>query len=339
MSENTQEPIPRILVIEDDPDQRALLCEALQIHYGDATGRFIRGAGSGQEALALDLTQFDAILQDYNLPDYSGMDLLTELLKHCDLPVIVVTGENITQTAAQAVRAGAADYVVKLGDYLFALPVVVDKNIRQHGLRRENQRLQNELQNMLRELQTTNAQLEQSLEQQRKMATTDHLTGLANRRHFADCLERYYLEATRYGFDLTCCMCDLDHYKQLNDTMGHQIGDQVLIIAAEVIRSSLRGSDLAARYGGDEFVLLLPHTPMEMGVSAGQRIRQQLVGAIQEHNLFQLPVTMSIGVASLELNQASSGDHLLSLADKALYMAKEQGKDRIVAFGQRAMTA
>ena len=68
--------------------------------------------------LALDLTQFDAILQDYNLPDYSGLDLLTELLRHCDLPVIVVTGENITQTAAQAVRAGAADYVVKLGDYL-----------------------------------------------------------------------------------------------------------------------------------------------------------------------------------------------------------------------------
>ena len=239
-----------------------------------------------------DLKAFEAVLLDYNLPDYDGLVMLKELLDRCDVPVIVVTGENITQTASQAVKAGAADYVVKLGDYLFALPIVIDKNIRQHRLRCENRRLQGELQSMLHELQAKNLQLEESLEQQRKMATTDHLTGLSNRRHFAEALERYFQEATRYGFDLTCCMCDLDHYKQLNDMLGHQIGDQVLVIAAEVIRSSLRTTDLAVRYGGDEFVLLLPHTSMDMGVAAGQRIREQLVTAMLERNLFHLPVTM-----------------------------------------------
>ena len=174
-------------------------------------------------------------------------------------------------------------------------------------------------------------QLQDSMSKMKTMAETDHLTGLANRRRFGELLDRYFSEASRYGFDLTCCMCDLDHYKELNDTLGHQCGDEVLVISANVIREALRSSDIAARYGGDEFVLLLPHTSVDRGTSVAQRIRQEMITAANISGHVR-PVTMSIGIASIGANGADSADALVSMADRALYEAKARGKDQIVQF-------
>jgi len=323
---------PRILIVEDDDDQRALIQEALCIHYNDPTGRNIVGVRTAAECLAQNLQSFDVLLQDYNLPDMDGLELLGKVLTRADLPVIIVTSENISATAATAIQAGAQDYLVKLGDYLFTIPVLVDKNTRQHQIRKDNERLQRELQSMLSKLRIKNIQLQESLEKLQMMATTDHLTGLANRRRFGEILERYYSEAMRYGFDLTCCMCDLDNYKHLNDALGHQVGDELLVITADVIRSSLRSTDVAARYGGDEFVLLLPHTSVEQGLDVGERIRHELLLASRSSNKVGGPVTLSVGVASLAADRPSTADALVALADRALYIAKDQGKDRIVVF-------
>ncbi len=325
---------PRILIIEDDDHQRMLMCEALGLHYGDGSGANIVGAGSGGEALAQELSGFDVVLQGCDLPDADDLKLLEEILARADLPVIFVTGEKIATTAAKAIRHGAQDYVVKLGDYLFALPVVIDKSIRQHKIKKENDRLQHELQTMLSELRVKNIQLEESMEKLKTMATTDPLTGLANRRRFREILHRHFIEATRYGFDLTCCMGDLDNYKQLNDTFGHQVGDDILVLAADVIRESLRGSDVAARYGGDEFVILVPHTPVERALAVGDRIRGQLVARSSNYPNIVNPVTMSMGVASLRSVRPASADALVAMADRALYTAKNNGKDCIVRFGE-----
>ena len=127
-------------------------------------------------------------------------------------------------------------------------------------------------------------------------------------------------------------MCDLDDYKQINDTLGHQVGDQVLVITADVIRSSLRSSDVAARYGGDEFVLLLPHTSMDRGLAAGERIRQQLATESGRKDGLGRTVTMSVGVASLEADHPPNADVLLSMADRALYVAKERPDTPVMAF-------
>jgi diguanylate cyclase (GGDEF)-like protein len=325
---------PRALVVEDDPDQCDLICEALRLHRDGDDGARIVGVHTAKACLEQNLGDFDIVLLDYNLPDMDGLDLLDRVLRRCDLPVIFVTGENLPTTAAEAIRRGAQDYVVKLGDYLFALPVLVEKNVRQHWLKRENTRLQDQLTASLEEIRVKNLQLEESLQKLRTMAATDHLTGLANRRAFAETLTRCVEEATRYGFDLACLMCDLDHYKALNDSLGHQVGDQILVQAAEVILANLRSSDTAARYGGDEFVLLLPHTSVEMALNVGERIRQGLILTTRQGTPASGGVTLSMGIASLKSDRPASADALVAMADRAMYVAKDCGRNRIVTFGE-----
>lgn len=323
---------PRILVVEDDADQRELIVEALRLHYEGGPDDAIVSVEKGVEALAHDLSTFDVVLQDYNLPDMDGLTLLGRIRERIDMPVILVTAHNDFATAAEALRRGAQDYIVKLGDFLFALPMMIDKSIRQHRIKLENLRLQQDLESMLSQLRIKNVQLQESLQKLEQMATTDHLTGLANRRRFGELLQRYHSEATRYGFDVTCCMCDLDHYKQINDTLGHMVGDELLILAADVIRGSLRTSDVAARYGGDEFVLLLPHTSVDRGQAVCERIRAELAERAAERGDLNRPVTLSIGIASLEVDRPDSADALVAMADRALYVAKAQGRDRIVPY-------
>ena len=333
MSEETIQH-PRVLVIEDDDTQREMICQTLRVQYGGREGCNVVGVACADHALQQDLDSFDVVLQDYNLPDMSGLRLIGKILSRADLPIIMVTGENVSETAVKAIRRGAQDYVVKLGDYLFALPVLIEKNIRLHRLKKDNQRLQLDLKAMLDELRVRNIQLTESLAKLAAMARTDPLTGLANRRQVAEMLERLYAEAARYEFDLTCCMCDLDRYKDLNDTLGHQVGDQVLIATAQVIRSCLRSSDVAARYGGDEFVVLLPHTCLDRGCIVAERIRGELVARIDEDEAVSRPVTLSVGIASLGADRPESHDQLVSMADRALYAAKETGRDRVLTFSR-----
>lgn len=329
----------RVLVVEDDADQRQLICDVLEFNSSGSFRSEIVGVGNGQECLSKDLDYFDVILLDFHLPDMPGLDLLAKVLARVDVPVIFVTGESDAEVAGEAIRRGASDYVVKLGEFLFALPVLVEKSINQHRIKKENERLKAEQQAMLGELQVKNTQLKDSLSQLEQMAATDYLTGLANRRHFNKQLSRYFDEASRYDFDLTCCMCDLDSYKQLNDTYGHQLGDQVLVLTAEVICSSFRSSDLAARYGGDEFVFLLPHTSIDRGLEVCQRIRRELSQLCRDQLQINNDVTMSIGIVSLAEDNPSSAEKMVGLADKALYIAKEQGKNKVVALSRRPAEA
>jgi len=321
---------PRILIVEDDADQRQLIHESLCLHYHDPAGSSIVAVGSACEAMAQDLGKFDVVLLDYNLPDMDGLALVEAIRAKADVPVVLVTSENVSDTAGEAIRRGAQDYVVKLGDYLFAIPCVVDKNIRQHRMRKENERLRRRLEAVLLKLRRKNVELRDSNRQLETLAATDHLTKLANRRRFAEIIERCFSEAVRYGFDLACCMCDLDHYKQLNDALGHQVGDEALVAAAEVIRSSLRSTDVAARYGGDEFVLLFPHASLEDALVVSERIRSEVAMRTRRCTGSQRRVSMSMGLASLEAHRPSSADELISIADRALYAAKAQGRDRIV---------
>ena len=126
----------KLLIIEDDADQRELICETLEDYFGEGT---TQGVGSRTEAIQQDFGKFDLILSDYNLPDATGMQMLEDIRQRCDTPVIMVTGENVGQTAADAINRGATDYVVKFGDYLFTIPLVIQKNLTVGRIKRENQ--------------------------------------------------------------------------------------------------------------------------------------------------------------------------------------------------------
>jgi diguanylate cyclase (GGDEF)-like protein len=317
----------KILVVEDDSDQRDLIRETLVDHFGKDT---VTAAECGHEVLGWDLAQFDVILTDFNLPDINGMDFLKTVLSRCDRPVIVVTGENVRQTAAQAIRAGAYDYIVKAGDYLFTIPLVVEKNLEAWKVKQENKRLHEQQQQAAREISIKNQQLKDSLQKLEQMASTDPLTGLYNRRHFGEVLERYFAESLRYGKDLACVMCDLDGYKKLNDTLGHQFGDKILQVTAKIITWNLRVMDIAARYGGDEFVILLPHASAALATTVGERIHAQFVMQMKNLVPSELSLTMSMGIASVQHNRPTHSDLLVALADEALYEAKHRGKNQTI---------
>lgn len=316
----------RLLIIEDDTDQRELIRETLEDYFGRGT---VVGVESCAEALAQDLQNFDLILADYNLPDCNGLDLLDALNAKCSTPIIMVTGENVGHIAAEAIRKGATDYVVKFGDYLFTIPLVVEKNLTVARMRREMESLRGELEAALREVQNKNVQLESSLKLLEEMAATDPLTGLYNRRHFSKVIEQLFAEANRYGQDLTCVMIDLDGYKQLNDKFGHQVGDKLLQVAGKAISANMRQMDVAARYGGDEFVLLLPHATADDAVEVADRIRQDFAQASKQVLQRDTGVTMSIGIGSVGETRPAHADQLVAAADGALYQAKEQGRNRI----------
>jgi diguanylate cyclase (GGDEF)-like protein len=315
----------KLLIIEDDADQLELMRETLEDHFGPGT---VTGAGSRREALEMDPGVFDLILLDYNLPDASGMDVLGEIVGRCETPVLMVTGENVGTIAAEAVRRGASDYVVKFGEYLHTLPLVVEKNLSLAKVKRENETLRRKVEQTLEALRQKNEQLQESLKRVEEMAATDPLTRLYNRRHFSHLLDQLFAEAQRYDKDLSCVMMDLDGYKKLNDTFGHQMGDQLLVLAGKVIQANLRRMDVAARYGGDEFVLLLPHADPAEASGVVQRIREELRTA--SANLLKQAggVTLSAGVACLRAHLPPHADQLVAMADAALYEAKEAGRNR-----------
>ena len=170
------------------------------------------------------------------------------------------------------------------------------------------------------ELTRLNSELE-------RLAKEDPLTGLPNRRFFMDQFEKEFQRAQRYSMDLSMMILDVDHFKMINDTHGHQVGDKVLISLANVIRDSLRSSDMAGRYGGEEFCIFLPQTDAQQAVAVAEKLRNA-VSLLQFHGENDFSMTCSIGVTVLH-----SGDiditGIIRRADEALYEAKETGRNRV----------
>lgn len=318
---------PQLLLIEDDPDAAVLLMETLNDHFETDCCHHVDHAAALD---SLQLPGFDLVICDVNLPDATGLDLIPRLLEaRADMPIVMVTSESGLDIAMDAIRRGAYDYVVKAGDYLFTVPLIVEKNLEVWRTKQDNMRLQAELKQMLAEVNEKNLQLEEAVHKLELLASTDPLTGLANRRSIQDALERAFAASQRYSTDLSCVMIDLDRFKPINDTLGHQMGDRLLQTAGRVLEANCRRSDVAGRYGGDEFVLLLPETDPHTAQQVARRVQEQFrqaTGAIlpEGHE-----TDMSLGLAFVSLHRPASADQLVALADAALYRAKQDGKGRI----------
>ena len=165
--------------------------------------------------------------------------------------------------------------------------------------------------------------------QLRELATREPLTGLYNRRHFSETLAQRFSEARRYGTGLSLLMMDMDDFKAVNDSHGHQVGDELLMLAALTISSQLRAADSAARYGGDEFIILMPHSDASQAQALGKRITEHFHAECAAKHP-EIKISLSVGIADITECSAATDDEFVRAADRALYRAKSLGKNRIV---------
>ena len=189
-----------------------------------------------------------------------------------------------------------------------------------------------------REIKTridTEKRLKEARDRAEKLARTDFLTGLDNRRAFFDKADIFLAQAQRQNQFVSVIMMDLDHFKQINDTHGHAAGDAVLIAMAEILRNIVRKSDPVARIGGEEFAVLMPQTPVEEATMLAERLRSAVEKEKVYYNSISIQFTLSLGVVGCEDGSVSI-DSLMTAADHALYRAKEAGRNRVVTAGQIA---
>lgn len=278
-----------------------------------------------------DLDQVDVVISCVTLPDGSGLDVLAYLRGiRPHLPVILLGERADTPLAVECIRAGAVDFIVNFSSDTVALPLAIEKSMAHQRVKHENERLHRDLSRSLAELADTNKQMQMLISQLQSMTRTDELTGLSNRRWLNEMLDRTWDEATRHDRPLAFLMIDLDGFKSLNDTMGHQRGDEILQLAAKVIRANCRQVDMPARYGGDEFCVLMPQTIAYEAERVAERIIREFEHAIGQISDSAARIGMSVGVSHVDLSRPTNAQQLISHADEALYAAKAAGKQRVM---------
>jgi len=198
---------------------------------------------------------------------------------------------------------------------------LIYKAITEMGLEKPHQLL-------FRNLKQNETALRNALEEVERLAFTDHLTGLYNHRHLFHLADREFQRARRYQLPLSVIMLDIDDFKRVNDTYGHAIGDQVLQEVAECCQKELRGVDVIGRYGGDEFVAMLPETGLPAACQAAERLRKSIAEKALDTKSGRVTVTVSLGVAVLD-DEHLTPEILLDRADQALYVAKQSGRNRV----------
>lgn len=184
----------------------------------------------------------------------------------------------------------------------------------------------------LRDFHAARLELEQSNLHLKEAAATDFLTALINRRHIQIHLERELARARRSGAPLGFIMIDLDHFKRVNDTYGHEAGDAVLMHVGKVLKGRMRASDVVARYGGEEFLVVAPGADLPSTVRLAEALRGLLESQPTQRGDLTIPVRASLGVALFDRERDSSAQDVVARADKALYAAKARGRNRVVAW-------
>jgi two-component system cell cycle response regulator len=294
----------RILVVDDSLLIRAVVRSNLQDE-----GYVVVEARDGTEALAACRAEApDVVLLDVEMPGLDGYQVLAELKVDAvlqEVPVVFLTGRTSTEDIVTGLRAGAHDYLRK--------PFETAELLARVASAAHVKRLQDEL-------RARNAVLE-------AMSRTDALTGLPNRRHLEEQLGRLHSDARRHGEPFCLLLLDIDRFKSINDTYGHPAGDVVLQTFAGLLTAQLRESDCAGRWGGEEFLALLPRTDLPSGAAVAARVRAHVEAATITAGDHVISATVSAGCV---LGPASTVEALLQQVDVCLYEAKAGGRNRVV---------
>jgi len=311
----------RILVVDDEMSLRELLSEVLTDDGYDVTI-----ASTAEKALRLFAEDpFPLVITDIRMPGMNGIDLLKKIkTENKDTQVIIITSHASLDTAVTALREGAYDYLIKPFEDLDVISVVVGRALEKMSLVVENRLL-------LEKLRINNQELEEANSFLHEMAIRDGLTGLYNHRHFQEALTAEVMRSRRHEREFSLIFFDVDHFKTFNDTHGHPEGDALLKKLGQLMQERLRNTDIACRYGGEEFVLLLPETSKRGAVVLAENLRMNIettvfIGA-ETQPMGQ--ITVSIGVATFP-GDGEEAARLLENVDQALYRAKQGGRNRVV---------
>ena len=287
-----------IMVVDDDDITREMLSVILA-----ELGK-VELARSGEEALEkVGKIEPDLIILDVQMYEMDGYAVCRRLKANeqtSDIPVVFLTGSNTNEDEELGLDVGATDFIRKP-----ISPKIV--------LARTS--------NILK-LRAATRELE-------RLAATDPLTGAFNRRRFLEVGNAELRRSRRYKHTFSVLMLDIDHFKAVNDTYGHSIGDTALKETVTVIQGAMRGQDTLGRLGGEEFAVIVPETNAENAAAVAERIRASIAQIVIDTPDEPLSFTMSIGVSQVD-NDDDSVDDALTRADKALYDAKEQGRNQVV---------
>jgi diguanylate cyclase (GGDEF)-like protein len=283
----------KVLLVEDQVVQVHLMIELFRL-VGSNDFLLITSRTLQEALVRLSGERIDIVLLDLNLPDSHGYETFSQIQDlQVDVPVILMTATNDEQFALKAIQDGAQDFLVK-GE--------VDAKLLFRAIRYaiERHQMQSEL---------------------RSLSLTDELTGLYNRRGFSTLASQHLKLARRTGQSFLIVFADLDDLKNINDTFGHAEGDAVLIATANILRRTFRESDIVARYGGDEFLVLVTDAAYEDKDKIYKRINQY-VDEVNESKLMNCTISVSLGVVPFEPNRDLNLENLVAEADKALYLDK-----------------
>lgn len=298
----------RILLVDDEPTQRLIMARLLK-----RAGFQVETAANGREALSkIASGDYQLMITDWEMPEMDGIALCSALRNSEDqayIYIILLTARDSIEHVVTGLQAGADDYLTK--------PVIEPELIARLNTGKRIVTLE-------RSLRTAN-------EENRRLSITDALTGACNRRYLMEQLPREIDRAARYGRQLSVIMCDVDHFKKINDTHGHLIGDEVLKWFVQSMQQSVRASDWVARYGGEEFVIVLPETNVANAGVAAEHLREQISAGPFECKEASFPVTASFGVSGWHerVPQGSTVDALLSKCDTGVYASKAGGRNRV----------
>lgn len=297
----------RILVIDDNENMLETLTDILtEKGYRITTTRNLTEARN-----ALTKNKFKLVLVDLKLPDGSGLELLKDIQQNKkDIPVIIFTAHGSLQTAISAMNDGAFGYLQKPLN-LDELEAIIKKALYMQELKAENENLINKL---------------------KSLSLKDTHTGLYNYRYLMERLSAEFMRAKRHILSLSILMLDIDYFKSLNDVYGHQFGDLILKEFSSFLLKSCRGTDIVVRYGGEEFVILMPDTSKQGAMVFAERLLKALQAYAFDKKDKKIKLNVSIGVANYPEDGLESVNNLLDAADTALKNAKENGGNSVCGF-------
>ncbi len=301
-----------ILIAEDDPDQRRLLEKKLL-----QVGHEYVSVENGRKALEkFEEKFFPIVLTDWMMPEMDGIGLcraIREKTKKGYVFIVILTAKDSKDDIVAGLEAGADDCLTKPVDTAELIARI------KTGTR-------------ILELESS---LKRATEQYRRLSITDPLTGCYNRGYLSEHLPLEIKRAMRYEHPLSLIICDIDHFKKVNDTYGHLIGDEILKKVVQWINQCIRDYvDWVARYGGEEFVIVVPETDAKGARSMAEKLRRTISNRTIETEEKMISITASFGVSGLNPhtpNEKISLESLIDQADNYLYQAKQEGRNRVIA--------